>query len=156
MRLDRWSPVLVFVASTLTACGLPTALVGGFGYHVRGDEVFYTGGGGSDSRVWTEQVPGADGATFQALKGNFGKDKSSVYIGVHRIWEADAATFEALSEKYARDKWSAFFLGSRIVGADARSFRALPGGYARDAIGCYWNQEATKCPDAPAANARPE
>ena len=136
----------ISLAAIATACGVPTALVGGFGYHVRGDEVFYTTGGGSFGPVSTEKVPGADGATFQALKGKFGKDKSSVYIGVYRIPGADAATFGALSDRYARDKSRAYFLGFPIAGADAASFHVLPDGHGRDRNRCYWNDKATKCP----------
>lgn len=131
----------------LHACGLPTALVGGFGYHVRGSDVYYTSGGGSESRVSTAKVAGADGATFQALKGKFGKDNRSVYIGVYRIPGADALSFETLSDQYARDRFHAYFLGFQIANADAPSFQVLPKGYAGDKNRCYWNDKPTKCPD---------
>lgn len=132
---------LLYLIAALTACGL---LVD-YGYHVRGDDVYLTTGGGDEGPVVTEKVLGADGKTFRALTYGFGKDERSVFIGYYKIPNADSGSFEVLSEGYARDKFRAYLLGFPIESSDPGSFKVITPGRARDRFHCYNDQVPSAC-----------
>lgn len=136
---------LTVSAFGLASCGIPTALVGGFGYHVRGQDVFYTTGGGSESPVRTDKIWGADGRAFHILNRSFGKDNYHVYIGSATIAGADAPSFQVIGERYAKDRYRVYFLGFPITDADAQSFIVSNDDHARDRNRCYSGLETISC-----------
>lgn len=74
------------------------------------------------------RIPGADGATFQALNETWAKDARRVYSVGRVVAGADADSFRVLNRLYAKDKYRCYYLCGTLPKADPSTFQVLDDG----------------------------
>jgi hypothetical protein len=118
---------VLFIVSTLSACG---------GYSVSGNTVTFKRC--SENGCITTTVAEAEPQSFEALRGDYAKDRHHVYFSGAPVREADPQSFKVLSDTYAKDNARAYFENKPIPGSDSRSFVALSDlNYGRDKNDIY-------------------
>lgn len=131
-----WWAAAVFVVGSIVSVlyGLPRKFynvstgISNEGYFIKGQKVYLYG----------KQLPGADALTFTHFnnRGQYSKDKNTVYSNDKKLKSADAASFQPLANDTTNSYWhdarSAYYKWYTIAGADGASFEYLGGFYAGD------------------------
>ena len=131
-------PGLITLLAVLAAC---SALASG--YSVHDGKVYWTSG----LPARTQEVSGADAATFHDLDGTYARDKSRVYYDGAELSAADVSTFEVLRSGWAKDR-SHVWLRAQSISADPGHFELIAGEMAKDASAVYCHDGSVLSHDA--------
>ncbi len=107
----------------------------------------------AEDKLQTKKIKGADPATFVALGGLWGKDKTHTFYDTKLISGGDPETFQVLGTNssdfgqmpYAKDGNHVYYRDKILAGTDAESFRVvedaqlIPGYFGEDVNSAYWD-----------------
>lgn len=77
-------------------------------------------------------VTSADPGTFEAVKGNFGKDAVNGYYKTNSFTLTDPSSFQVLNTDYAKDSTQVYYGISPVAGIDAATAYAIDNFYVAD------------------------
>ncbi len=85
-----------------------------------------------------EKVPEADTKSFQALSGNYARDKNKIYFWGQALKDVDISSFQVLKSGYSKDKNHVYLSGEIAPGVDQKSFQILNEMYSKDKTSIYY------------------